>query len=185
MANIWGNNANSDRLYFGGSKITADGDACDPRAVIHVIRLAVFCGCGFQSVCPCLAGASPLPLDMEYLLTVSSTSQLLLQRLPSYWGFSALGRGALANSKFPISRRIPQREIVATPRTLQLVIWDPVGSECFSWQLWDFIFNFTGGIYRETTSLIQDGSSPSLSRDQEIYLLFVVEYNLCQAVPAL
>ena len=27
MANRWGNNGNRDRLYFGGSKITADGDA--------------------------------------------------------------------------------------------------------------------------------------------------------------
>ena len=26
MANTWGNSGNSDRLYFGGSKITADGD---------------------------------------------------------------------------------------------------------------------------------------------------------------
>ena len=26
MANIWGNNGKSDRLYFLGSKITADGD---------------------------------------------------------------------------------------------------------------------------------------------------------------
>ena len=26
MANRWGNNGNSDRLYFGVSKITADGD---------------------------------------------------------------------------------------------------------------------------------------------------------------
>ena len=26
MANRWGNNGNSKRLYFGGSKITADGD---------------------------------------------------------------------------------------------------------------------------------------------------------------
>ena len=26
MANRWGNNGHSDRLYFGGSKITADGD---------------------------------------------------------------------------------------------------------------------------------------------------------------
>ena len=26
MANRWVNNGNSDRLYFGGSKITADGD---------------------------------------------------------------------------------------------------------------------------------------------------------------
>ena len=27
MANRWGNSGNSDRLYFGGSKITADGDS--------------------------------------------------------------------------------------------------------------------------------------------------------------
>ena len=26
MANRWGNNGNSERLYFGGLKITADGD---------------------------------------------------------------------------------------------------------------------------------------------------------------
>ena len=26
MANRWGNSGNSDKLYFGGSKITADGD---------------------------------------------------------------------------------------------------------------------------------------------------------------
>ena len=26
MANRWGNNGNNDRFYFGGSKITADGD---------------------------------------------------------------------------------------------------------------------------------------------------------------
>ena len=26
MANRWGNNGKSDRLYFGGFKITADGD---------------------------------------------------------------------------------------------------------------------------------------------------------------
>ena len=26
MASRWGNNGNSGRLYFGGSKITADGD---------------------------------------------------------------------------------------------------------------------------------------------------------------
>ena len=26
MANRWGNNGNSDKLYFLGSKITADGD---------------------------------------------------------------------------------------------------------------------------------------------------------------
>ena len=29
MSNSWGNNGNSDKLYFGGFKITADGD-CKP-----------------------------------------------------------------------------------------------------------------------------------------------------------
>ena len=28
MANRWENNGKSDRLYFGGSKITVDGDCC-------------------------------------------------------------------------------------------------------------------------------------------------------------
>jgi len=37
MTNRWGNNGNSDRLYFsGGSKITADGDCS------HEIKYA-FC----------------------------------------------------------------------------------------------------------------------------------------------
>ena len=53
----------------------------------------VFCDCGFQFVCPRLAGASALPLDVGCLLTVSSTMQPLLQCLPSCWGFSALGCG--------------------------------------------------------------------------------------------
>ena len=46
------------------------------------------------------------------------------------------------------------------------------------------LFNLAGGIHPETIGLIQDGSSPSLFRDQEIYLLSVLEYNLCQAMLA-
>ena len=46
-------------------------------------------------------------------------------------------------------------------------------------------FNLAGGTYPETTRLIQDDSSPSLFRDQEIYLLSALEYNPCQAVLAL
>ena len=42
------------------------------------------------------------------------------------------------------------------------------------------LFNLAGGIYPET-SLVQDGSSPSMFRDQEIDILSVLEYNLCQA----
>ena len=36
MANRWGNNVNSDRLYFGGSKITADGD-CSHEIKRHLL----------------------------------------------------------------------------------------------------------------------------------------------------
>ena len=38
MANRWWNNGNSDRLYFGGSKITADGDCS------HEIKRHLFLG---------------------------------------------------------------------------------------------------------------------------------------------
>ena len=36
MANRWGNNGNSDRLYFGGSKFTADGD-CSHEIKRHLL----------------------------------------------------------------------------------------------------------------------------------------------------
>ena len=37
VANRWGNSGNSDRLYFGGSKITADGDCSHEikRCLLH------------------------------------------------------------------------------------------------------------------------------------------------------
>ena len=36
MVNRWGNNGNSDRLYLGGSKITADGD-CSHEIKRHLL----------------------------------------------------------------------------------------------------------------------------------------------------
>ena len=36
MANTWGNNVNSERLYFGGLKITADGD-CSHEIKRHLL----------------------------------------------------------------------------------------------------------------------------------------------------
>ena len=46
------------------------------------------------------------------------------------------------------------------------------------------LFNLAGGVYPEVACLIQDGSGPSLFKDQEIYLLSILEYKL-QAVLAL
>ena len=36
MANRWGNNGNSERLYFGGLQITADGD-CSHEIKRHLL----------------------------------------------------------------------------------------------------------------------------------------------------
>ena len=36
MANRWGNNGNSERLYFGGLQITADGD-CNHEIKRHLL----------------------------------------------------------------------------------------------------------------------------------------------------
>ena len=36
MTNRWGSNGNSERLYFGGSKITADGD-CSHEIKRHLL----------------------------------------------------------------------------------------------------------------------------------------------------
>ena len=36
MVNRWGNYGNSDRLYFGGSKFTADGD-CSHEIKRHLL----------------------------------------------------------------------------------------------------------------------------------------------------
>ena len=38
MADRWGNNGNSERLYFGGSKITADCD-CSHEIKRHLLAL--------------------------------------------------------------------------------------------------------------------------------------------------
>ena len=36
MPNRWGNNGNGNRIYFGGSKITADGD-CSQEIKTHLL----------------------------------------------------------------------------------------------------------------------------------------------------
>ena len=42
MANRWGNNGNSDRHYWGGSKITADGDCShEVKIHLHLVRKAM------------------------------------------------------------------------------------------------------------------------------------------------
>lgn len=66
---------------------------------------------------------------------------------------------------------ISAREPVATLRTLQLILWYSVGSSMFSWRTVR-LFNHLD-IYPETC-LIQDGSSLSLFRNQEIYILSIL-----------
>ena len=90
-----------------------------------------------------------------------------------YMLITRISRG-ISQLQIPLSQeKDPQREI-------ELILWDPIGFECFSWGLWDF--NLAGGIYPETTHLIQDGSSPFLFSNQEIYLLdFSVFWSITPA----
>ena len=42
MTNRWGNNANSEKFYFGGLKITADGDCShEIKRRLHLGRKAI------------------------------------------------------------------------------------------------------------------------------------------------
>ena len=71
----------------------------------------------------------------------------------------------------------PENSLARSLRSCR--IWNAILEDC------ETFFNLAGGIYPETTHLVQDGSSPSLFRDQKIYLLSVLEYNLYQDVLAL
>ena len=83
----------------------------------------------------------------------------------------------------PRQEKDPPGETVASLRTPHFILWDPVGSEFFFFfEDCETFFNLTGGIYPETTRLIQDGSIPSLFREREIYHLSILENDLWQAV---
>ena len=71
----------------------------------------------------------------------------------------------------------PENSLACSLRSCR--IWNVFLKDC------ETFFNLAGGVYPETTYLIQDGSSPSFFRDQKIYLLSILEYNPCQALLAI
>ena len=89
--------------------------------------------------------------------------------------------GALANSKFPSPGIFP-KERWQPPRELSSSFFEIMQGLNVFLEDCETFFNLSGGIYPETTCLIQDGSTPSLFRDQEIHPLSVLKYNPCQAV---
>ena len=97
MANKWENNGNSERLYFGGSKITADGD-CSHESKRHLLlgrkvmtNLAAAAAKSLQS-CPTLCDpkdgsppGSPVPGTLQARtlgwVAISFSNNLLLHTI--------------------------------------------------------------------------------------------------------
>ena len=62
MANRWGNNGNSERLYFWGSKITADSDCC------HEIKRCLILGRNFMTNLDSIFKSRDITLPTKVLL---------------------------------------------------------------------------------------------------------------------
>ena len=155
-----------------------------PYSSVH-LRWVIFSMVSCSFIYPCWTGTA-----CYSLLTWAETK----------WVRQLIIHGAIINSinmmMTGISRGISQLQIP------HLQEKDPPKRNCShpnslahslrSCRIWMFFlrtvrlsFNLAGGIYPETTCLIQDESSPSLFRDQEIYLLSILEYNTLPAVLAL
>ena len=115
-------------------------------------------GCGFIYLC----WTSPACCSLLTWAETTWARQLINMEhswAASVWWWQGLV-GALANSEFPIARRIPQRQIVATLRIVSSffeILWslNVFLEDC------EIFFNLAGGIYPETTHVSQDGSKGS------------------------
>ena len=70
----------------------------------------------------------------------------------------------------PRQGKDPPKKDYSQPRKLQLVLWDPVGSKCFSWGLWDFLYLSWRYLSRKKR-LIKDGSSLLLQGTGDLFLV--------------
>ena len=131
--------------------------------IFSVISCSFIYPCGTGTACCSLLTWTETKLVRQLIVHGAIISSINMMITSTSRGISQL--------QISITRRISQREIVVTPRTLQLILWGPEGMNV-SLEDCETFFNLAGGIYPETTCLIEDGSSPSLFRNHEIYLLF-------------
>ena len=75
MANRWGNNGNSDRLHFGGSKTTADGDCS------HEIKTHLLLGKKVMTNLDSLLKSRGITLTTEVRLVKSMVFSAIMYRL--------------------------------------------------------------------------------------------------------
>ena len=139
MANRWGNNGNSDRLYFLGSKITADGDSvqllsrvrpCDrttacqaslsitnSRSLLKLMSIQSVMPCNyFILCCPLLFLPSIFPS-----IRVFSNESFLPIRWPKYWSFRFSISPSSEYSRL-ISFRIFWLDLLAVQGTLKSLL---------------------------------------------------------------
>ena len=78
MANRWGNNGNSERLYFGGLKITADGDCS------HEIKRRLLLGRKVMTNLDSILKSRDITLPTKVCLVKAMVSPLLMYGCESW-----------------------------------------------------------------------------------------------------
>ena len=115
MANRWGNNRNSDRLYFGGSKMTADGDCS------HEIKICLLFGRKVmtnlvQFSCSVMSDSLWLHrLEHARLPCPSPTLRACSNSFPSQWCHPTISSSVIPFSSclqsFPVSGSFPMSQV--------------------------------------------------------------------------
>ena len=81
MANRWGNNVNSDRLYFLSSKITADGDCS------HEIKRHLLLGRKVMTNLDSILKSSDITLPTKVCLVKAMVFPVVMYRCESWTSF--------------------------------------------------------------------------------------------------
>ena len=78
MANSWGNNGNSERFIFGGSKITADGDC------LHEIKRLLLLGGKPMTNLDSILKSGDITLPIKVRLVKAMVFPILMYRCESW-----------------------------------------------------------------------------------------------------
>ena len=79
MANRWGNNGNSERLYFGGSKITVDGDCS------HEIKRPLLLGSKVMTNLKSILKSGDITLSTKVRLVKAMVFPVVMYHMKRVW----------------------------------------------------------------------------------------------------
>ena len=126
MVNRWGNNGDSDRLYFGGSKITEDAD-CSHEIKRHLLlgRKAVT---NLDSILKSWDITSPIKVH-----TVKSMVFPMKWRENRFWLFATPQNSPCQNTgvgSLSLKSSFNVRPLSTGPPRIEYRVWQRTGSQC-------------------------------------------------------